>query len=885
MAISSTQAYVEYNGDSSTTSFTIPFYFLLNSDISVMVADADGNVTELTNDTDFTVTGQGLSSGGSCVLNTTYSSSYSIFIYREPPETQETKYYENGKFPAKSHESALDKLTMLIQRFGWMWDSLALKRPNYFADYYDANGHRIADLQDPKNAQDAATKNYVDTQVSAEAAARAKAIADEAAARALADSYLKQRDDQQQVQIDQNSNSYKALIALIGQILAGEYTLLGDYSEGPYTFTAYNQIISKDGYFYALKSSVSLPYTTTGNTATTWETDKDNFVAVGDAALRQEITTVGEGQAADMIPADDINSVQDRLDNDSFIHVMNYIPLNMRSGLDTFTGAQTNGDLLSYINSANTAAYAAGKTLKFPGGFFAISGTFEQVVGSSVEGTGLSTFLIPTTDFPEYNFLHTWPVNTGQPRYTLKNMCWMGAPDNTSTKYIGGFANLAGCNSSIIDRVFARNCNYGGFVIEPKTSTTATSLSDLIQFFIRNVWVIDSGSANYYQAVDINLASSGCNWTDGGMDNIQIGVVDGDRAVARGPMAFKLVVNSAKTIFNVSFKNFFTATRMQTHLYVDGVNSNSLLFEMFSGETHDYSFTGKLGNANLPQVHLVNAGSNPTFNKVYGNGSLNNHGIQIDAGNGVKFIGTMFSPGYPGSQDEDGAFGPVLSIAEGVIGTKFIDCPVRLIDNTNYTAAKALFSTYIKDSGSRTSWESYEMTSTPSVHNGQLYYSSLTLASGSNTKYVPTNASSYGSDITFGQGSAGELILGFPATTNASDDQSVQYPILDNAQYVTDTMYLTGKIVMTAGDINNHYLRFQLWGTNFGIVPTALNVEIPFQMKVGVVSTNTTLNKIIIHIGHSASASDACSFTISDIVLTNDKYAYLPNMIKNQLVI
>ena len=162
MAISSTQSYVEYTGDSSTTSFTIPFYFLLNSDISVMIADAEGDITELTNGTDFTVTGQGVSTGGTCVLNTAYSNSYSILVYREPPETQETKYYENGKFPAKSHESALDKLTMLIQRFGWMWDSLALKRPNFFADYYDANGHRISHLQDPKAPQDAATKNYAD---------------------------------------------------------------------------------------------------------------------------------------------------------------------------------------------------------------------------------------------------------------------------------------------------------------------------------------------------------------------------------------------------------------------------------------------------------------------------------------------------------------------------------------------------------------------------------------------------------------------------------------------------------------------------------------------------------------------------------------------------
>ncbi|WP_029687392.1 tail fiber domain-containing protein [Tatumella saanichensis] len=197
MAISSTQSYVEYTGDSSTTSFTIPFYFLLNSDISAMVADADGSITELTNGTDFTVTGQGVSTGGTCVLNTAYSNSYSILIYREPPETQETKYYENGKFPAKSHESALDKLTMLIQRFGWMWDSLALKRPNYFADYFEANGHRIADLQDPKNAQDATTKKYVDTGLSSEATEREiaddmirKSLAAEIQARKLGDTDL-----------------------------------------------------------------------------------------------------------------------------------------------------------------------------------------------------------------------------------------------------------------------------------------------------------------------------------------------------------------------------------------------------------------------------------------------------------------------------------------------------------------------------------------------------------------------------------------------------------------------------------------------------------------------------------------------------------------------
>ena len=67
------------------------------------------------------------------------------------------------------------------------------------------------------------------------------------------------------------------------------YESLPDYTDGPITFTRRNQITAHNGEFYRPKASVSLPYTTTGNTATTRETDKDNFVAGGDAALRQEL--------------------------------------------------------------------------------------------------------------------------------------------------------------------------------------------------------------------------------------------------------------------------------------------------------------------------------------------------------------------------------------------------------------------------------------------------------------------------------------------------------------------------------------------------------------------------------------------------------------------
>ena len=129
MTVSSTQNYIEYSGDGTTTTFPIPFYFLLNSDISVMISDESGNLSEPVNGTNFTVTGGGNSEGGALTFSVAYASGSKILIYRTPPVTQETKYYENGKFPAASHEAALDKLTMLIQEYGWRFDSLTLRKP------------------------------------------------------------------------------------------------------------------------------------------------------------------------------------------------------------------------------------------------------------------------------------------------------------------------------------------------------------------------------------------------------------------------------------------------------------------------------------------------------------------------------------------------------------------------------------------------------------------------------------------------------------------------------------------------------------------------------------------------------------------------------------
>lgn len=155
---------VEYQLSTSTGPFSIPFYFIENGHIVAELYTQNGddfNKTTLTIDVDYYLNGAGDKNGGQLTLLSAHSGA-TLLIYRDPDATQLTSYLATGKFPATSHERALDKLTMLIQKFGWWWDSLALKKPNIFANYYDALNNRIRNLRDPSQAQDASTKNYVD---------------------------------------------------------------------------------------------------------------------------------------------------------------------------------------------------------------------------------------------------------------------------------------------------------------------------------------------------------------------------------------------------------------------------------------------------------------------------------------------------------------------------------------------------------------------------------------------------------------------------------------------------------------------------------------------------------------------------------------------------
>ena len=116
MTVASTTSKVTYAGNGSTTSFTVPFYFLANTHLKVILRSAAGIETTKTLTTDYTVSGVGSPSGGTITMLVAPASGETLAILRNVPYTQETDYQSNDPFPAQTHEQALDKLTMETQQ-------------------------------------------------------------------------------------------------------------------------------------------------------------------------------------------------------------------------------------------------------------------------------------------------------------------------------------------------------------------------------------------------------------------------------------------------------------------------------------------------------------------------------------------------------------------------------------------------------------------------------------------------------------------------------------------------------------------------------------------------------------------------------------------------
>ena len=118
MTISSTTVRNSYSGDGSTTTFSYTFKIFQDSDIQVIIRSSTGTETTKTITTHYTVTGAGNSGGGSVVFTSGNipTSTQTVVLRRNIPQTQAIDYIANDPFPAESHEEGLDRATMAIQQ-------------------------------------------------------------------------------------------------------------------------------------------------------------------------------------------------------------------------------------------------------------------------------------------------------------------------------------------------------------------------------------------------------------------------------------------------------------------------------------------------------------------------------------------------------------------------------------------------------------------------------------------------------------------------------------------------------------------------------------------------------------------------------------------------
>ena len=115
MTVSSTTNKASYSGNGTTTAFTVPFYFLQSADLQVILRSGTTETVQ-TLTTNYTVTGAGVSSGGTVTMLVAPAASTTLTILRNADATQETDIVPNDRLPAEALETALDKATMLIQQ-------------------------------------------------------------------------------------------------------------------------------------------------------------------------------------------------------------------------------------------------------------------------------------------------------------------------------------------------------------------------------------------------------------------------------------------------------------------------------------------------------------------------------------------------------------------------------------------------------------------------------------------------------------------------------------------------------------------------------------------------------------------------------------------------
>ena len=135
MALTTTISKVTYVGNGSTTSFSVPFKFIEDSDIVVKILTSTTE-TAWVDGTDYTLSGAGVDSGGTLTATAAPAATDTILIYRTVSLLQSLDLVLTGSFNSQNVEDRFDLIYMLIQQLtegiapGSSTENLYLKFPD-----------------------------------------------------------------------------------------------------------------------------------------------------------------------------------------------------------------------------------------------------------------------------------------------------------------------------------------------------------------------------------------------------------------------------------------------------------------------------------------------------------------------------------------------------------------------------------------------------------------------------------------------------------------------------------------------------------------------------------------------------------------------------------
>ena len=123
LAISDTSPRVQYTATGGQTTFTVPFEFFADGDLTVIkTAASNGADTTLTltaspsSATQYSVTGAGVSGGGSITLGGGATVNDKYTILRDLSVARASDFPVSGTFPIETLNTELDKIIAMIQQ-------------------------------------------------------------------------------------------------------------------------------------------------------------------------------------------------------------------------------------------------------------------------------------------------------------------------------------------------------------------------------------------------------------------------------------------------------------------------------------------------------------------------------------------------------------------------------------------------------------------------------------------------------------------------------------------------------------------------------------------------------------------------------------------------